>query len=444
MLKFSRCLIAAAFAVGMSWVSYGLDYTLIPYSAAMKASGTSQYNDERGFKHAIDGSGLKDLGGGVLGHTDTYQNNMWMTQPVDLSEDAPKFFCVDLGDGYVLGRIKVWNFNQRGQQSRGLKDVEIYVTNDSAAAKLSVSDVRSWGDAVWTGQFTKATGDNDTGMEPITIDRPYARFVAFVFTSSHGDSKYQGLSEVQFFSTTPKGAPNLVSTDVRPDGGALVATATLDSEAYAANIAALVTTAPDSPVRRIPFTDIAKPDVSASQELAGLDADTTYAVAFESFNSAATLTNNANTVYAYSGTPGMVKVRDGEERGCVPAEITVSRVSASPYPLAINYMLASVDGVAGVDFKAPDNPVIIPANETSATIRVVPFVNTEKTSDVHVSVSLASGPYFSVSSEPVSVTIANALSQLTRTSGSPPRRPTDWPRRRRTGPRGCLLRATIF
>lgn len=408
MFKFSRCLIAAAIAVGMSFVSYGLEYSLIPYSSAMVATGTSEYDSGRGFKHAIDGSGLSDLGGGVLGHTDSYQGNMWMTKPVVLSVDAPKFFCVDLGDEYVLGRIKVWNYNQSGQQARGLKDVKIYVTNDPAAAKSSVDDVRAWGDAVWSGQFTKATGNNDTGMEPITIDRPYARFVAFVFTSDYGDTKYQGLSEVQFFSTTPKGAPNLVSTDVSPDGNALVATATLDAEAYAANIAALVTTAPDSTVSRIPFTEVAEPGVPASQELTGLANDTTYAVAFESSNSAATLTNDANTVYAYSGVPGMVKVRDGEERGCVPAEVTVSRASASPYPLAINYALASDDGEAGVDFKAPDGPVVIPANEISATIRVVPIVNTGKSSDVHVTVTLANGPYFSASSVPVTVTIANA------------------------------------
>ena len=408
MAKFFRVVFAAAIAVGISFVSYGLEYTLIPYSSAMVATGTSEYDSGRGFKHAIDGSGLSDLGGGVLGHTDSYQGNMWMTKSVELSADAPKFFCVDLGEEYVLGRIKVWNYNQSGQQTRGLKDVKIYVTNDPGAAKSSVADIRAWGDAVWSGQFTKATGNNDTGMEPITIDRPYARFVAFVFTSSYGDTKYQGLSEVQFFSTTPKGAPNLASTDVSPDGDTLVAMATLDAEAYAANIAALVTTAPDSTVLRIPFTEVAEPNVPAFQALTGLADDTTYAVAFEASNSAATLTNDANTVYAYSGVPRMVKVRDGEERGCVPAEVTVSRVSASPYPLSINYTLASDDGEAGVDYKAPDGPVVIPANETSATIRVVPIVNTGKSSDVHVTVSLANGPYFSASSEPVAVTIANA------------------------------------
>ena len=111
-MNLKKLFLSAACAVGVSAWLYGIEYTLIPYSSAMVATGTSEYDSGRGFKHAIDGSGLSDLGGGVLGHTDSYQGNMWMTKSVALSVDAPKFFCVDLGEEYVLGRIKVWNYNQ--------------------------------------------------------------------------------------------------------------------------------------------------------------------------------------------------------------------------------------------------------------------------------------------------------------------------------------------
>lgn len=411
MTKLTRYLWAAAFAVGMSFVSYGVDYTLIPYSADMKASGTNQYNDERGFKHAIDGSGLKDVGGGLLGHTDQYQNSMWMTTSSSLSAAGAKFFCVDLGATYNFGRIKVWNFNQNGQQARGLKDVKVYVTDDPDAARSSVSDVQGWGSAVWEGQFTKATGNNDTGMDPIAIPYTTARLVAFVFTSSWGDDNFQGLSEVQFYRADLAGEPFLASVgvDLATDGLSFEAKAELHADSYASDIAALAYPAPDAEPVRIAFTGTTKPGATAVQTLTGLAPDQTYSVRFEAVNSVKTVTNDLkDAICIYSGVPALTNIADGQEKGCVPVEVTVSRANADPYPLTVNYTVSSSDAVEGVDYVKPEGSVAIPANETSAVIQVIPLVNPDKSEDVHVSVALASGAYLTARATAVSATIANA------------------------------------
>ena len=91
----------------LPFVASAFDYTLIEYSSAMSATGSSQFNAERGFVYAIDGSGLTDLGDGEYVHTTAYSKTMWMTTSVTLSESAPKFYCVDLGATYQLGKIKI-------------------------------------------------------------------------------------------------------------------------------------------------------------------------------------------------------------------------------------------------------------------------------------------------------------------------------------------------
>ena len=405
-------LIAGAVTAGLIWGAGAVEYTLIPYDKdKMKASGSSEYNTERGYTHAIDGSGLTDLGNGVWGHTDTYQNTMWMTTKVDLSSTAPKFFCVDLGETYNVGRIKIWNFNQNGQSTRGFKATEIYVSADENPAKATPADVRAW-NQVWTGELSKATGNNDKGCAPIDITNGVlARHVAFVVTSSWGDGGYQGLSEVRFFSVPMPGAPVIASAGVSATaaGDALQAEVTLGADAQAAEVTAILTADPESDPTRVAFGEEAGPAVAVTQTLSGLSANTTYAVSFEAANSVSTeVTKPAETVYAYTGVPSLAWQADGQDRGLVPAEVTVSRANADPYPLEVNYTVTSSDGEEGVDWEPVSGVVTIPANAAETVISIQPMVNADKREDVHLSVSLAAGAYLTTGAASVALTIANA------------------------------------
>ncbi|MGN0855004.1 MAG: hypothetical protein ACI4R9_05750 [Kiritimatiellia bacterium] len=392
-----------------SLAACAFDYTLIEYSEQMVATGTSQINAERGYVHAIDGSGLTELEDGEFGHTAAYVGNMWMTASATLSESAPKFYCVDLGAVYNLGKIKIWNFNMSGQATRGFKATEIYVTDAEDAAKSSPADIRAWGYPVWQGELSKATGAaNDPGCEPIVFGLPKkARHVGFVVTSSHGDTGYQGLSEVRFYAA-PEGVPGIVgsSVGVNASGDGFAVSAQLDASSYASEMAALAFASDEGEAVRT-VLGTAEPGAAVSGELSNLAADTTYAVVFEAGNEVATVTNDLSAAsYVYNGALTLAFKADGEEKGTVPAQLMVSRAAADPYPLTVNYTLSPGDAVAGVDYVAPSGTVTIPAGETSAVIEIFPIVNPDRTSDFSMDVALASGLYFG--GGVISVTIHNA------------------------------------
>lgn len=395
----------------LPFVASAFDYTLIEYSEAMSATGTSQINAERGFVYAINGSGLTDLGNGVFGHTATHTKNMWMTSNAGatLSESAPRFYCVDLGAVYNLGKIKIWNFNMSGQAARGFKATEIYVTDNVDAAKASPADIRSWGYPVWQGELSKATGaDKYTGCDPILIEPVPARYVGFVVTSSHGDNNYQGLSEVRFFSA-PQGVPAITASDVRlnESGNGFVASAGISGSSNASQITALAYAADDvEPVCTAIGT--AEPGATASGELTGLAADKTYAVRFEAANDVGTVTNPVSSAsYVYHGALALAFTADGYEKGCKAAEVKVSRAAADPYPVTVNYTVGGGDAVAGVDYVAPSGTVTIGAGETSAVIQIEPMVNIDRKEDFQLTVSLVDGLYFTTDAS-VQVTIYNA------------------------------------
>lgn len=384
----------------------------IPYSSGMTATGTSEFEPARGFVHAIDGSGLVDLGNGAWGHTKDHQGTMWMTKGGSVNASSPVYFCVDLGKVYRLDGIKIWNYNQDGQQKRGFRATEVYLSPDASVAQSSPSDVRGWGAPVWTGELSKATGDRDVGCEPLELFGACARHVGLVATSNHDGDGYCGLAEIQFFGQEKHaGDPDLAEAAVKPtpDGTGLVAEVRLEDAAEEAAVTVLAFAAPDAEAVRLPFATWAQPGVTATSRLEALPENATCAIRFETSNSLATLTNAVKeAVFAYAGVPRLAFKADGQESPRVPAEVTVSRASPDPYPLVIGYSLSSADGVAGVDFETPAGMVTIPANETSAVIPVVPLVNVDKAEDVHVTVSLTPGLYFTAGADPVAVTIANA------------------------------------
>jgi len=407
-MKFIRICSAAVCAASVMSSAFAVEYTLIPYSSAMTATGTSQYDAGRGLVHAIDGSGLSTKDG-VLVHTDSYNGNMWMTTSVTLSSSAPKFYCVDLGATYHLGQIKIWNYNQSGQQARGFKATEIYVTDNVKADKSSVAKIRAWGAPVWTGELSKAKGANDPGCSPISFAWKSARYVAFVVTSSHGDAAYQGLSEVRFFSV-PEGMPAFESSSVELNANknGFIAKATLAAGSHDSELAALAYASSDAEPTRVSL-GVAKAGEEKSQALEGLAASATYAVRFEATNDVDTVTNGVTeAAYIYTGMPTLTWKADGQERGSVPAEVTVSLASADPYPLEVHYSLSSVDGKEGVDYEPASGVITIPANAASAVITVTPIPNSEKDEDVHVTVTLEeANNYYKTGTVSADVTLAN-------------------------------------
>ena len=146
-------------------------------------------------------------------------------------------------------------------------------------------------------------------------------------------------------------------------------------------------------------------DSTATGTFAAPADDTTYEVVLTAENvGRETAELSLGTIYG--GTLALTKVSDGNELGCVPATLTVSRANPDPLPLVVNYSFTPGTAVAGVNYVDDAGSVTIPANATSATITVTPLVDLEKTTDTSLTVSVAAGNY--VAPAGVAVTIACA------------------------------------
>ena len=123
-----------------------------------------------------------------------------------------------------------------------------------------------------------------------------------------------------------------------------------------------------------------------------LTADTTYAVSAYASNDVDTVLAEAGTIY--TGTLVLEKVQDAKEKDAVPGVVTVSRANADPYPLTVNYTLTSgaPGAEAGKTWEEP-LPVVIPENQTSATLTLVPKNDTSIDENITVTLALDVGNY---------------------------------------------------
>lgn len=123
-----------------------------------------------------------------------------------------------------------------------------------------------------------------------------------------------------------------------------------------------------------------------------LTADATYAVSAYASNDVDTVLAEAGTIY--TGTLVLEKVQDAKEKDAVPGMVMVSRANADPYPLTVNYKLTSVapGAEAGKTWEEP-LPVVIPENQTSATLTLVPKNDTSIDENITVTLALDVGNY---------------------------------------------------
>lgn len=123
----------------------------------------------------------------------TNEKDSWLscqTSVIPNSEEATAYHWIyyDLGYNYALGTVKIWNYNVLNQTENGIKDGEIFYSENG----------ESW---VSGGlfQIPEASGKNDyRGWEGIDLEGIIARFIYIVAYSNWGNSNCTGLSEVRF------------------------------------------------------------------------------------------------------------------------------------------------------------------------------------------------------------------------------------------------------
>lgn len=146
---------------------------------------------------------------------------------------------------------------------------------------------------------------------------------------------------------------------------------------------------------------------SAVGTLQNLAADATYQVRVDTASGSFADENPVDTIY--TGALALSDVVSAQEAGMIPGSVTVSRAAADDYPLVVNYAFSSSDATPGVTYAVPSGQVVIPAGSASATIEVVPLVDTSIRADTTVTVSLTAGNYALSGNESANVTIANAV-----------------------------------
>lgn len=164
-----------------------------PADLTATASSTSPYGTPPA--NAVSGAGMTDDA-----HDTDYQN-MWLSA----ANYGNEWFKIDLGDSYVLGTMKVWNYNQSGWTCRGVKQADIYYSNSSTDPDGDGTfDPGNWTLLGTAGEqtFTKAPGTEGYNTpDTINCEAITAHWVCFDINSYHCDTGYNdvGLSEIRFY-----------------------------------------------------------------------------------------------------------------------------------------------------------------------------------------------------------------------------------------------------
>lgn len=153
------------------------------------------------------------------------------------------------------------------------------------------------------------------------------------------------------------------------------------------------------------FATAVATNTTASGTIFGLAAKT-YQVSVLAENSGGSATKTAGVIYTGELALDAANATDAVEYGLVAGGVTVSRATADPWPLTVNYTVSGSAGTEGTTWVAP-TPVTIPANATSATLPVVPLMDGNVTEDITITVTLAAGNYDVPSANTATLTLVN-------------------------------------
>lgn len=143
---------------------------------------------------------------------------------------------------------------------------------------------------------------------------------------------------------------------------------------------------------------------AANWTISGLTANKTWQVSVLAENAASTDEKVAGTLYP--GELTLSAATDAYENGLVAGGVTVSRATADPFPLTVNYTISGSAGSEGTTWEAPA-AVTIPANAISAVLPVVPILDSSIKEDVTITVTLAAGNYEIPAAASATLTLVN-------------------------------------
>ena len=220
-------------------------------------------------------------------------------------------------------------------------------------------------------------------------------------TELNGGTDYLQLWELEFYYLN-QGAPAIGATTLaRTGASAYSLTATEDT-----NAADLSYVLASGTTLSTNGTQSVAEGGSATWAISGLVAGKTYRVSVLATNANGTAETVAGTLY--TGELALGATTNANEYGLVAGGVVVSRGSAAPFPLTVNYTISGSAGSQGTTWAAPE-PVTIPAGSATATLPVVPLLDADVAEDVTITVTLAAGNYEMPAAASATLTLVNLV-----------------------------------
>ena len=260
-------------------------------------------------------------------------------------------------------------------------------------------------DATWTVLDTQS---NETGWSALesryyefTNNDAYDSYRFAVTAVQSGSDSYVQIDELEFFyvnRSAPKlGDVSLVRT------GALAYSLTAEEDTNAADLFYILSDG--ETVSTNGMQSVAESG-SVTWPISSLTANKTWQASVLATNASGTDEKVAGTLYTGELTLGAVT--NANEYGLVAGGVVVSRAAADPFPLTVNYTISGSAGSQGATWTAPQ-PVVIPANATSAVLPVVPIIDASITEDISITVTLAAGNYEIPAAASATLTLVNLV-----------------------------------
>jgi hypothetical protein len=260
---------------------------------------------------------------------------------------------------------------------------------DKRMPKNWTFEAKNAADATWTILDTQSDETGWSALESRYYEfrntTAYDSYRFAVTANQAGSDAYIQIDELEFFFVNRDG-PEIGLTSLTRTG-ALAYSLTATEAANAADLSYILD---DGATVTTNGTQSVAEGGSVSWPISGQLADTTYQVTVYAENAADSASEVAGTFY--TGELSLGATTNANENGLVAGGVVVSRATADPFPLAVNYTISGSAGAEGTTWAAPVS-VTIPADATSTILPVMPVLDPDVVADITITVTLATGNY---------------------------------------------------
>lgn len=322
-------------------------------------------------------------------------NGRWLA-----SKAASMNLVYQFNTATAVNAIRIWNYNAYTADQRAPKAWTFSGSNDG----------ESW-DIL--DEQTSETGWSDTGEARFYQFNNKAAYEYYKFDCTElcdASATYLQIWEIEFYFVQQDG-PSIGDVSLARTGAATYAVAAEIEMNGADTVSWIAEDVTSAPLTNSFATAVAEGS-TANGAVSGLAADKTWKISVFAENAAGSAKKEAGVIY--TGELALGATTDANEYGLSAGGVVVSRANADPWPLTVNYTIATdASGVAagaaeGTTWVAPA-AVTIPEGSASAVLPVVPLMDGNVTADVAITVALAAGNYEIPAVNSANLTLVNLV-----------------------------------